>query len=109
MDKMKLTKKDVMGRYNCVCVGYCELAYLLRYERPIGYTSGVYGWNADIYYLGSQTVLVTGYRPFGKRLDYNVVKEFEDRAREIAYTVESYDHREIDISLLLEEFKEAVK
>lgn len=108
MYKMKLTKKEVMGRYNCVCVGYCELSYLLKYESEIGYTSGVYGWNADIYYLGNNTVLVTGYRPFGKRLDYNFIKDFEDRAREIANTVESYDQRENDMTLLLEEFKRAV-
>jgi hypothetical protein len=75
----------------------------------MGYTSGCCGWNADVYYLGNNTVLTTGYRPFGKRLDYKLIKEYEDKARETVYSNETYEQRETDIFLLLEEFKEALK
>lgn len=48
-----------------ICIGYCDLQYLLRKESRIGYTAGVYGWNADVYDVGNGVAIVTGYRPFG--------------------------------------------
>lgn len=63
--KHKTTEKAIeQNYYKIIKVGYCNLQYLLQYEEPVAYTSGVYGWNADVYDFGN-IAIVTGYRPFG--------------------------------------------
>ena len=63
--KYKTTMKAVMAGYQFVIsVGYCDLQNLLRFQNPIAYTCGTYGWNADIYDFGN-VAICTGYRPFG--------------------------------------------
>ena len=63
---MNVTRKYVRDSFtNIICVPYCGLQDLLRYETPWCYTSGIYGWNADVYIITFDTCIVTGYRPFG--------------------------------------------
>lgn len=82
--KLKTTMKEVKATNRVILkVGYCDLVTLLRYESPYAYTCGVYGWNADVYVFNGVTI-VTGYRPFGQSVDYNLVEEYEQRARELA-------------------------
>lgn len=75
--KYKTTKKATQNNYNKVIKAfYAELHYLLKFTEPVAYTSGVYGWNADIYDFGN-TAIVTGYRPFGNVLpDYDVAEKY---------------------------------
>lgn len=57
----QLNKKDVEYRNKYVIsIPYCAAQYLLYYRSPIGYTDG-----SDIYQIDSQTVITTGYGPFG--------------------------------------------
>lgn len=64
--KTNITKKAIMSAYrNVIKVGYCDLQDALKWREPNFYTAGVYGWNADVYVLDHDTVIVTGYRPFG--------------------------------------------
>lgn len=66
MAKMNVTQKFVRGSFtNIICVPYCGLQDLLRHETPCWFTSGIYGWNADVYMIDFDTCIVTGYRPFG--------------------------------------------
>lgn len=61
--------------------GYCDLQYLLRGHEPIAYTSGIYGWNFDVYEVYGVTIC-TGYQGMpGKRLDSIV--EYENKAMAI--------------------------
>ena len=50
---------------NVIKVGYCDMQDALKLREPNFYTTGVYGWNADVYVIDHDTVIVTGYRPFG--------------------------------------------
>lgn len=45
-----------------VRVGYCDLQDALRGIDPDFYTSGIYGWNCDVYNIAGLTIC-TGYRP----------------------------------------------
>lgn len=82
--KYKTTKKEVKSNYrNIIRLGAVELYYLLKFTEPVAYTSGVYGWNADIYDLGN-VAIVTGYRPFGNITpDYKIVEKYNQLGREI--------------------------
>ena len=50
MTKINVTRKYVCSSFtNIICVPYCALQDLLKYESPSWFTSGIYGWNADVY------------------------------------------------------------
>lgn len=83
--KVKVTKKEIRENYkNVISVGYCQLQYLLRGKNPNFYTSGIYGWNSDIYEINYNTCLVTGYSPFGNiEIERNTIQKYEEKARKI--------------------------
>jgi hypothetical protein len=82
--KFKATKSQIMNTGDkIICVGYCDLQSLLSVYDPMAYTSGVYGWNSDIYHIDG-IYIVTGYRPFGNiRPDYKTVDRFNLAARKV--------------------------
>ena len=64
--KTQTTKKAIMSAFkNVIKVGYCDLQDALKWREPNFFTAGVYGWNSDVYVIDCNTVIVTGYRPFG--------------------------------------------
>lgn len=80
--KIKTTRKAIVNSStNVKCAGYCDLQSLLRNHRPIAYTSGVYGWNFDVYEVYGVTIC-TGYRNMpGARLEG--ITEYEKKAADI--------------------------
>lgn len=102
--KFKTTRKAIVnGSCNVKRAGYCELCFLLRFHDPIAYTSGVYGWNFDVFEVYGLTIC-TGYRNMpGSRLEK--CTEYEKKAREVLenYNI-SYDERKEQTEKLLKEF-----
>lgn len=78
---IELKKKEVKENYKCYSIGYCEAQDLLSLEGANFYTAGVYGWNADVYIFGN-TAIITGYRPFGESLDFDIVNKYNKKAYE---------------------------
>ena len=81
--KYETTKKAILSNYpNVIKVGYCSLQTLLKFHSPSAYTaSKTYGWRADVYEITPDTVIVTGYAPFGNIVpDYEIIKEYENEA-----------------------------
>lgn len=102
--KFKTTAKRVRDGYRCFSVGYCDLQNLLRYQNPVAYTCGIYGWNADVYSFGN-IAIVTGYRPFGASIKNGIIREYEDKARKIIDEGMWKDKDlETKVNALLEEF-----
>lgn len=89
MAKMNVTRKYVCSSLtNIISVPYCELQDLLKYESSSWFTYGIYGWNADVYMIGLDACIVTGYRPFGNiRPTYALTDGF-NRAAQKADTPE---------------------
>ena len=65
--------------------GYCDLQYIMRYEDPMYYNSGVYGWNCDIYCdFKTDTAITTGYRNMaGERIPDELIEKYTATAKEI--------------------------
>lgn len=108
--KYKAKKSEIMRYYDCYSIGYCELQNLLRFELPESYTCGVYGWNADIYSINGYAI-VTGYRPFGRSVDYEVVRKYDRKAEKIMYKDKRYktwEGKEKAVKKLLKEFMKAI-
>ncbi len=79
----KITKKEITNRFEYIySVRDGSIHYLTWDIKRYGHTEGIYGWNADIYIIGSAAV-ATGYRPFGQRVDYDIVKTYEEQAMQI--------------------------
>ena len=109
--KYRTTKKEVNNGYTYkICIGYCNLQYLLSYESPVAYTSTRYGWGADIYEINGNTAIITGYSSFGNiHPRYDIQKEYDVTAEKIKndYSL-SYDERQKRITELLYKFVEEV-
>ena len=111
--QVKVTRKEIENNYkNIISVGYCDLQFLLRSENPRYYTCGVYGWKADIYHINNNTVIVTGYAPFGNiDVERKIEKKFEEKARKICcdYSM-TWQQQTKKLEKLLEKFiNEVVK
>ena len=105
--KSNVTKKYVNAVYDYkFSVPYCNLQCLLALEDPYYYTSGVYGWNADIYnisFAGVNACIVTGYRPFGNvSIPYQESKDFEEKANAILCSC-------FDIDIKQDKLRELIK
>lgn len=108
MAEYKATKRSVMDNYNKVIeVGYCGLQNLLRRESRSAYTTGTYGWNADVYDFGD-VAIVTGYRPFGNvRPDYEVCNKYDTEAMNVIMG-NGYDTTKEKLDNLIKKFIEEV-
>lgn len=63
MKKLRKITKNEISKKNMVALSYCQAQTALNRfgeEYKIGYNSGVYGWNYDLYRIGDVDV-VTGY------------------------------------------------
>lgn len=82
--KFRTTQKQIKENYSAIIsIGYCDAWYLLYFENAMACTSGVYGWNADIFDVNN-VAIVTGYRPFGNiHIDYDIIRDYNNRAKEI--------------------------
>lgn len=95
--KFKTTSKRIKENYGqnyILSIGYCDLQFLLKYEYPKAYTSGVYGWNYDLYDIDG-IAICTGYRgqPKGKDFNYSLVRKYDDKARKI---IETYNKKDTE-------------
>ena len=106
--KYKTTRKAIVAgtpANNLVCAGYCDLSNLLWGHEPIAYTSGVYGWNFDVYEVYGKTIC-TGYRNMPGRKANNEAA-YEEKARAISDNYDlKWEERRDKIELLLKEFCE---
>lgn len=105
----KITAKEVKATHvNVIQVGYCELGNLLTFKNPYAYTAGIYGWNADVYSYGT-TAIVTGYRPFGKKVNPGTYKTYETMAGlVISDKALSLDEKREKVNNLLDKFMEVI-
>lgn len=63
--KIRITNKAIKGTYkNIIVVPSCALK-ALDYLEADYYNSGVYGWNYNAYIVSQDTIIISGYRPFG--------------------------------------------
>lgn len=68
------------------------------FGQPFAYAAGIFGWNADFFRLPHGVVVAAGYRPQGKRYDYDRLKMWyevfklcrtEEERDEVRYAIAS--------------------
>lgn len=77
--KRKTTRKELRGLFKTIiCVGYCNLQSLLIDIDPAYYLTRPEGWAADAYIVDINTIIVTGYAPFGNvSPEYDLQRKYE--------------------------------
>lgn len=81
--KTRVIRKDIIDNYDYVLNLSGACINLLRYENPVYYNAGKYGWNWDAYYING-VILISGYRNMiGERVDWDVLHEYDLRAKKI--------------------------
>ena len=83
--KRKTTKKELRELFTTIiCVGYCNLQSLLVDIDPAYYLTRAEGWAADVYIIDCNTIIVTGYAPFGNiSPGYDIQRKYELLARRV--------------------------
>ena len=110
--KLQTTKANIRKNFSTILtVGYCEIQYLLNRCNAFAYSAGVYGWSCDFYqpsFKFSGVCIATGYnteRMGGKRVSYELTKEYEQKARELVNDYSQINKREA-LNALIDEFIE---
>ena len=114
--KLQTTKTNIRNNFHTVLtVGYCELEYLLNHSNAFAYSAGVYGWACDYYTPSDKfrgVCIATGYnvdRLGGKRVSYELVKEYEQKACEMVNDYSQINKREALNNLIDEFIKKALE
>lgn len=79
--KLKITDRELSRERYVFISGYCDLEYLLKYESPIAYACGIYGWRYDVYKVNN-VYITTGYsspRGCNMRFPNELKEEFETK------------------------------
>lgn len=104
----KVTTKSVKENYGMIfAVGYCEMQYLLMPFKRVAYTSGIYGWNYDVYEPFNDGVAIcTGYRSMpGGRLEN--IEKYEGEACKVWNDLDtSHENKMSKIGILLKKLLE---
>jgi len=105
--KYKTSKKNMKESYDKIIkVGYCDAQYLLQYEEPTAYSTRSEGWACDYYDIDG-VLISTGYAPIeskNAKVDYETVKNYEDKARDIICSYDNFEDKRIKVKNLLKEF-----
>ena len=95
----KVTRNEI-NKNNMVALGYCQIQRVLDLfadEYKIGYNTGVYGWNYDLYTINGVDI-VTGYNvPY-----YNFSNE---KIKKELITLENEIKKNFDYSKNYEEYQ----
>ena len=84
--KIETTMKRINQLYSKIFrAGYCDLQNIFRYEEPVYYNAGVYGWNCDIYIDFKRDIAITtGYRNMrGISIPSEILEKYDAIAKEI--------------------------
>lgn len=107
--KFKTTKKAMKeSNEKIIGIGYCKAQFLLYYKNEIAYSSGMYGWACDYYNIDG-VIISTGYSYISKNVDYDyeLLKKYDDKAREVLYNNEyNSEIKKLKINNLLKNFIE---
>lgn len=99
----------VQERYSKVLrCGYCDLQKIMRFENPVYYNCGVYGWNCDIFVdFKNDIAITTGYRNMrGESIDSAIIDKYNQKADQIESQFDwtKYEEKKQAFYELVEEF-----
>ena len=111
MMKLQATKKQMRQHHRIISIGYCDAESLLNYQEPFAYSAGINGWACD-YYDVNGVLISTGYSPLSNKNtvenNYQIIREYNAKAREIIHSVMNYEVKKEQVENLLLEMVSAL-
>ena len=107
--KVKVSKKEIReSGYKIIGIPYCNIQNLLYCENADYYSCGVYGWSCDYYKIEEYNVIIsTGYNYIGEVPERELMKKYDEKARNIKYKTDWKQYKK-DHKKLLNKFIEEV-
>ena len=82
--KVKVSRKSIKENFrNVYCLDMSKASTIFYGQSPAYYTSGIYGWNCDVYIINENTAVTVGYRPFGDYLPESIEKDMLKKAERV--------------------------
>lgn len=98
MLRTQVTKKQLKHSYDyIICVGYCKCNYLAINQISRYYYANDLGWRFDVYELGYNCILTTGYEYLKENENQQefeaIVEKYDKKAKEIVenFSIHSKD------------------
>lgn len=93
-----------------ICVNYCNLQNLLRFQEPFAYSTRAEGWACDYYDIDG-ILISTGYAPIDSKRTkstYDICRRYDNESRKILcdYSLSYEEMKEKVNNLLIEYIKE---
>jgi hypothetical protein len=106
--KFKTTRKDLKTQFG-KAIYYVHMNSPERLlGEPDAYLTRVEGWACDVWIFGS-ICITEGYAPIGKAIDFDICREYEEKARHILGNKWTWKRQQAQIEKLREKFIEYVK
>lgn len=103
--KARVTKKEIRNtNTRIICVPYCAIQFLLSTETEFAYSTRREGWACDYYMIPRNICVSTGYAPIGKHVEYDLLKKYDEAARQICNSTWIYSERKTRLDSLLNDF-----
>lgn len=101
------TQKAIRQNYkNVIAISNGRAQFLLQYMSPEACTTRREGWASDVYVINHDTVISTGYKPFGNiKPSFDLLDYYNDKARKIDSSL-PFEDRVNATTQLLNEFIE---
>lgn len=107
MTKYKATRKAMKESYDkIICVGYCNLQYLLRFQEPFAYSTRAEGWACDYYDIDG-ILISTGYAPIDSKRTkstYEICRKYDEAAQKILCEYSLYEKQKEKVNNLLMDY-----
>ncbi len=112
MSKYRTTKKAMKESYDkIICVSYCNLQSLLRFQEPFAYSTRAEGWSCDYYDIDG-ILISTGYAPIDSKRtksSYDICRKYDSAAYKILSDCSlSYEEQKEKVNNLLMEYIKVV-
>ena len=106
--KFKTTRKDIKNHYgkDVYYVRMSNPKFLLG--EPQAYITRVEGWACDVW-IFDRLCITEGYSPMGIAVDFDLCREYEEKARKIYKNNWTYKRKETEIKKLCDKFIKLVE
>lgn len=106
MDKLRKVTRNDINKGNMIALSYCQCQTVLGmfgYDCKVGYNSGIYGWNYDLYRV-NRVDIVTGYnvpyRQYSNKEIKNKLITLENKIRKTNFCFSKEDYKKLQKEFL---------
>ena len=98
MQTRRITQKEIKANFNRI-ISVADIEFVFLFQKRFAYNSGVNGWNFDCFEINGNC-FCKGYRTIGEKPKFDILKEYEQKAKNIYYSNISHENKKAMINKL---------